>query len=88
MARQERELRGMSVTSTSRPGDSPEKKARAASKLLRDFKKMVQREGIVQEYRDRQFFVKPSEVKRKNKAAQRRRWLKRQQELESEKWGE
>jgi len=45
---------------------------------LRKFKKKVQEAGIIQEVRRRQEYVKPSEVKRKQKAAGRARWLKKQ----------
>ena len=45
---------------------------------LRKFKKKVQEDGILQELRDRQHYVKPSEVRKKAKAAGRARWLKKQ----------
>lgn len=45
---------------------------------LRKFKKKVQEAGIIQEVRRRQEYVKPSEIKRKAKAAGRARWLKKQ----------
>ena len=45
---------------------------------LRKFKKKVQEAGIIQEFRERQTYVKPSEKKRKAKAAGRARWLKKQ----------
>lgn len=44
---------------------------------LRRFKKLVQEEGIIQEVRARQEYVKPSEVRKKAKAAGRARWLKK-----------
>jgi len=44
---------------------------------LRKFKKKVQEEGNIQEVRNRQEYVKPSEKRRKAKAASRARWLKR-----------
>ena len=44
---------------------------------IRKFKKKVQEEGIIQEVRNRQEYVKPSEKRRKAKAASRARWLKR-----------
>ena len=44
---------------------------------LRIFKKKVQEEGIIQEYRDRQEYVKPSKKRAKAKAAGRARWLKK-----------
>lgn len=44
---------------------------------LRKFKKKVQEEGILQTVRDRQEYVKPSERRRKAKAAAKARWIKR-----------
>ena len=44
---------------------------------MRRFKKKVQGEGIIQEVRERQAYVKPSEVRKKAKAAGRARWLKK-----------
>lgn len=45
---------------------------------LRKFKKKVQEAGILQEYKERQHYVKPSEKRAKAKAAGRARWLKKQ----------
>tara|TARA_B100000900_G_scaffold120638_1_gene101847 strand:+ start:2233 stop:2505 length:273 start_codon:yes stop_codon:yes gene_type:complete len=44
---------------------------------LRRFKKKVAEDGIIQEYKERQFFEKPSEKRKKAKAAGRARWLKK-----------
>jgi len=51
---------------------------------LRRFKKKVQEAGIIQEIRERQAYEKPSEKRKKAKAAGRARWLKkvRQQKLD------
>lgn len=57
------------------------------TKALRIFKKKVQEAGIVQEVRDRQQYIKPSEKRAKAKAAGRKRWLKKVQTMESEGWG-
>lgn len=51
---------------------------------LRRFKKLVQEEGIIQEVRDRQQYTKPSEVKKRAKAAGRARWLKKVRKMEQE----
>lgn len=52
---------------------------------LRKFKKKIQEDGILQDIRKREFFEKPSETRKKAKAAGRARWLKklrkRQQDL-------
>lgn len=45
---------------------------------LRKFKKKIQEDGILQELRERQHYVKPSEKRKKAKAAGRARWLKKQ----------
>tara|TARA_Y100000385_G_scaffold91992_1_gene94958 strand:- start:1425 stop:1667 length:243 start_codon:yes stop_codon:yes gene_type:complete len=44
---------------------------------LRKFKKKIQEDGILQELRERQHFTKPSEKRKKAKAAGRARWLKK-----------
>ena len=54
------------------------------NKALRIFKKKVQEAGIIQEVRDRQQYVKPSEVRKKAKAAGRKRWLKKLEKLEGD----
>ena len=48
-------------------------------KALRIFKKKVQEEGILQEYKERQHYEKPSAKRKKAKAAGRKRWLKVQE---------
>ena len=44
---------------------------------LRKFKKKVQEDGILQELRQREFFEKPSEVRKKAKKAGIARWKKK-----------
>ena len=53
---------------------------------LRRFKKKVQEAGIIQEIRERQEYVKPSEKRKKAKAAGRARWLKKLSKMEDQ-WG-
>lgn len=48
---------------------------------LRKFKKKVQEDGILQQLRERQFYEKPSEKRKKAKAAGRARWLKKQAKM-------
>ena len=55
-------------------------------KALRVFKKKVQDDGILQEYKERQFYMKPSEKRNRAKAAGRSRWLKKQAKQGAE-WG-
>lgn len=57
------------------------------NKALRIFKKKVQEAGIIQEIRERQEYVKPSEKRAKAKAAGRARWLKKQRQDEEGKLG-
>ena len=52
------------------------------NKALRIFKKKVQEAGIIQEIRDRQHYEKPSAIRKKAKAAGRKRWLKKMEKLE------
>ena len=52
---------------------------------MRRFKKKVQEAGIIQEVRERQAYVKPSEVRKKAKAAGRARWLKKQRKQEQDR---
>lgn len=49
---------------------------------LRKFKKKVQEDGVLQEVREREFFVKPSLRRKKAKAAGRARWLKKLAKME------
>jgi small subunit ribosomal protein S21 len=49
---------------------------------LRKFKKKIQESGILQELRERQEYTKPSQVRKKAKAAARARWLKQQRKME------
>ena len=52
---------------------------------LRKFKKKVQEDGILQELRERQHFTKPSEKRKKAKAAGRARWLKKLRKQEQDR---
>ena len=55
------------------------------NKALRIFKKKIQEEGILQEYKERQHYVKPAEKRRKAKQAGRKRWLKLQEKQKVER---
>lgn len=55
------------------------------NKAIRIFKKKVQEDGILQEYKERQQYTKPSEKRRKAKMAGRKRWLKQQEKLKAER---
>ena len=55
------------------------------NKAIRIFKKKVAEEGIIQDYRARQEYIKPGEKRRKAKAAGRARWLKKQAKEKQER---
>lgn len=61
-------------------GTSVEVRDGGFESALRKFKKKVQENGILQEVKDREFFLKPSEAKKRNRASARARWLKKQQQ--------
>jgi len=48
---------------------------------LRKFKKKIQEDGILQEVKERQHYVKPSERRARAKSAGRARYLKKQESL-------
>lgn len=52
---------------------------------LRRFKKKVQEAGILQELREREHYIKPSEQRKRAKAAGRARWLKKLRQAERER---
>lgn len=52
---------------------------------LRRFKKIVQEAGIIQEVREREAYVKPSEKRKREKAAGRARWLKKLRKMENDR---
>jgi len=49
---------------------------------LRKFKRKVQDSGILQDVKDRQEYIQPSQVRKKKNAAARSRWLKQTQRKE------
>lgn len=53
-------------------------KGNNVEKALRILKKKVQKNGLLKELRDRQYYQKPSEIKRAKKKEQRRNFLKNQ----------
>ena len=52
-------------------------------KALRRLKKIVQGERIIQDYRKNEYFEKPSEAKKRKKAAAVKRWRKKESELKA-----
>jgi len=49
---------------------------------MRVLKRKVQKEGIVKELRERQFYKKPSEIKQEKKKEAIKNWKKKQKKLE------
>ena len=55
------------------------------TRALRRLKKLVNSEGMIKDMRKKEFYEKPSEIKRREKAQARKRWLKLQ-EKQKENW--
>ena len=53
------------------------------NKAWRRLKKMVQEDGMLQELRDKERYTKPSARRRKARDMARKRWLKKQREIEN-----
>lgn len=53
------------------------------NRALRKLKKKMQQERILQDYRKNEYYEKPTERKKREKAAARKRWLKKQAEIRS-----
>jgi small subunit ribosomal protein S21 len=63
----------VNVVITPRKNESPER-------MIRRFTKKVKKEGILEEVRDRAYYVKPSEKRRKKRLERKRVMRKLQQE--------
>lgn len=46
-------------------------------RAIKRFKRMVEREGIIREYRDREYYEKPSTILNRKKKALQRKQMKR-----------
>ena len=55
------------------------------NKAIRIFKKKVAEANILQDYKEKREYTKPSEKRRKAKAAGRARWLKKQSKEKQER---
>ena len=53
------------------------------NRAWRKLKRLLQDEGVLQEFRDRKHYVKPSENRARAKAAGRARWMKKKRELDN-----
>jgi len=54
-------------------------------KAMRVLKKKVMKEGIVKELRARQYYQKPSEIKREKKKEAIKNWKKKQKKLQQQR---
>jgi len=54
-------------------------------KAMRVLKRKVQKEGLVKELRDRQFYKKPSEIKQEKKKEAIKNWKKKQKKLQQQR---
>ncbi len=52
-------------------------------KALKRFKRMVEKEGIIREWKRREYFEKPSTIKNRKRKALERKRLKKQRKLNS-----
>ena len=54
-------------------------------KALKRFKRMVEKEGIIREWKNREYFEKPSTIKNRKKKALERKQMKKLRKLQSMK---
>ncbi|MCF7944139.1 MAG: 30S ribosomal protein S21 [Spirochaetia bacterium] len=54
-------------------------------KSIKKFKRMVEKEGIVREWKKREFFEKPSTIKNRKKKALERKQMKKMRKLKAMK---
>lgn len=52
-------------------------------KALKRFKRMVEKEGIIREWKKREYFEKPSTVRNKKRKAFERKLLKKQRKIQA-----
>lgn len=57
------------------------KKNESFEKLMRRFKRAVEKDGLLNVLREREYYEKPSVKQKRAKAAARKRWERRQEEL-------
>ena len=54
-------------------------------KALKRFKRMVEKEGIIREWRKREYFEKPSTIRNRKRKAFERKLLKKQRKIQASK---
>ncbi|TVR34123.1 MAG: 30S ribosomal protein S21 [Spirochaetaceae bacterium] len=54
-------------------------------KAIKRFKRMVEKEGIIREWKKREYFEKPSTIKNRKRKSMERKLLKKQRKLQAMK---
>lgn len=54
-------------------------------KAIKRFKRMVEKEGIIREWKKREYFEKPSTIKNRKKKAMQRKQMKKLRKLQANK---
>ncbi len=54
-------------------------------KAIKRFKRMVEKEGIIREWKKREYFEKPSTIKNRKKKSLERKLLKKQRKIQAMK---
>jgi small subunit ribosomal protein S21 len=54
-------------------------------KAIKRFKRLVEKEGIIREWRKREYFEKPSTIKNRKRKAFERKLLKKQRKIQASK---
>ena len=54
-------------------------------KAIKRFKRMVEKEGIIREWKKREYFEKPSTIKNRKRKALERKLLKKQRKIQASK---
>ena len=80
-----RSFKKMSSDINDRRGLYVEVRNNDVTRALRKLKKLMNNEGMIKDMRKNEYFEKPSEKKRKEKAQARKRWLKKL-EQNKESW--
>lgn len=83
--KKERVKMGLTVEVRYPPNPSPEQIANSFSNAYRKFKKLIMTENVLQEHRDREFYMKPSDKRNKAKAMAKKRWAKKRKEIRQER---
>lgn len=83
--KKERQKQGLTVEVRYPPDPSEEQITKSFVNAMRKFKKLINDEGIIQTYRENQFYAKPSIGRAKAKAMAKKRWAKKKREIIQER---